>query len=100
MAKYRLTNKAVDDLSHIWKYTYEEWSESQADRYYQLLLSACSAIAEKPEVGKNYQDILGEIFGYGVGKHIIFYRKITEIEIEVVRILHRRMDLKHRIKEQ
>lgn len=100
MAKYRLSNKAVDDLSHIWNYTYEEWSETQADRYYELLLSACSAIAEKPEVGKNYQDITREIFGYGVGKHVIFYRKITETEIEVVRILHSRMDLKQRITEQ
>ena len=33
MAKYHLTNKAVDDLSEIWDYTYEVWSENQADKY-------------------------------------------------------------------
>lgn len=99
MAKYRFTNKGVDDLTHIWNYTYEEWSEAQADQYYELLLSACSAIAKNPKIGKNYPDIPGEIFGYGVGKHIIFYRKLTVAEIEVVRILHSRMDLKHRINE-
>jgi plasmid stabilization system protein ParE len=29
MAKYELTNKAVEDLTEIWKYTCEEWSEQQ-----------------------------------------------------------------------
>lgn len=31
MAKYLLTNKAAEDLSGIWNYTFEAWSEKQAD---------------------------------------------------------------------
>ena len=46
MAKYVLTNKAVDDLSKIWDYTYEIWSENQADKYYFEILSDCQALAE------------------------------------------------------
>ena len=38
MAKYILTNRAVDDLSEIWTYTYDVWSEKQADKYYNMLL--------------------------------------------------------------
>lgn len=34
-----------------------------------------------------------------VGKHIIFYRTTTGSAIEVVRILHQRMDLPNRLKE-
>ncbi len=34
MAKYTLTNKAVKDLSEIWNYTFDQWSERQADFYY------------------------------------------------------------------
>ncbi len=30
MAKFKLTNKAVEDLSKIWEYTFEVWSENQA----------------------------------------------------------------------
>lgn len=52
MAKYLLTNKAVEDLSAIWDYTYETWSEKQADKYYQLLMDACTRIAEKPAIGR------------------------------------------------
>ena len=33
MAKYKLTNKAVEDLSDIWNYTFDHWSERQADFY-------------------------------------------------------------------
>lgn len=33
MPKYILTNKAVEDLSTIWNYTFEVWSETQADKY-------------------------------------------------------------------
>ena len=35
MAKHKLTNKAVEDLTEIWNYTYDKWSEYQADKYYQ-----------------------------------------------------------------
>ncbi len=38
MAKYKLTNKAVEDLSKIWDYTFEVWSEQQADKYYDGLI--------------------------------------------------------------
>lgn len=30
MAKYKLTNKAVEDLNGIWDYTAYKWSEAQA----------------------------------------------------------------------
>ena len=32
MAKYHFTNKAVEDLSNIWNYTYEVWSEKQVEK--------------------------------------------------------------------
>ncbi len=38
MAKFRLTNKAVEDLAGIWNYTFDTWSENQADKYYKTLL--------------------------------------------------------------
>lgn len=46
MAKFHLSNKAVDDLDNIWQYTLETWSENQADAYYHDLLAACQNIAE------------------------------------------------------
>jgi toxin ParE1/3/4 len=97
MAKFKLTNNAVKDLTDIWNYTFEAWSESQADKYYKLLLNACSSIAKKPEIGKVYEEIYPELKGKRTLKHIIFYRVRDEQSIEIVRILHERMDLKNKL---
>lgn len=99
MAKYFLTKKAVEDLSSIWDYTYETWSEKQADKYYKLLIDTCKEISLTPAIGKNYEEIGNDIAGFRVGKHIIFYRETKSKEIEVIRILHERMDLKNKIDE-
>ena len=99
MSKYFLSNKAVDDLSKIWDYTYEVWSENQADKYYYELLEHCQELSENQSLGRNYIEIDLEIYGYKSGQHIIFYRTLNETEIEIVRFLHSRMDLKNRIEE-
>lgn len=61
MANYILTNKAVKDLSKIWDYTFEVWSENQADKYYYMLLDYCQALADKPGLGKIYNEINKDI---------------------------------------
>ena len=99
MAKYELTNKAVEDLSKIWDYTFKVWSEKQADKYYEMLISNCQEIADNPSLGKNYSVITQNLFGIKTNRHIIFYRTITKNDIEITRILHERMDLKKRILE-
>jgi len=93
MAKYKLTNKAVNDLTQIWNYTLENWSESQADKYYYMLLDNCEELANNPDFGKNYSGVIENLFGFKTSSHIIFYRRIEENEIEIIRILHEKMDL-------
>ncbi len=99
MAEYELTNKAVEDLTGIWEYTIEKWSEQQADKYYNLLLDSCRDIANNPELGKNYDGITEDLFGLKTNRHIIFYRQRINQPIEITRILHERMDLKNRLSE-
>jgi len=99
MAEYKLTNKAVVDLSKIWEYTFEVWSEKQADKYYDGLITNCEEIAKNPDLGKNYKGISKQLFGKKSNRHIIFYRILDENYIEITRILHERMDIKRRITE-
>ena len=99
MARYFFTNKAVEDLSKIYEYTFEFWSENQADKYYNEIIDYCEIISENPNIGKNYKEIDLEIFGFLANKHIIFYRILNLQEIEIERILGAEMDLKNRIKE-
>lgn len=99
MAKVILRKEAIDDLNDIWRYTFEEWSENQADKYYARIKFACKEIGENPDLGKKYKGIKLSLLGLKSGKHIIFYHQISDEEIEVIRILHERMDLKKRITE-
>ncbi|NBC84499.1 MAG: type II toxin-antitoxin system RelE/ParE family toxin [Bacteroidetes bacterium] len=92
MAEYNLTKKAVEDLAVIWEYTFNEWSEGQADKYYKILLDNCQDIANNPDIGKNYEGIASELFGQKVNRHIIFYRKLINKPVEITRIIHERMD--------
>ncbi len=99
MAKIIFRQKAVDDLNNIWNYTFEKWSEKQADKYYAILKTACNGIGENPEIGKKYDGIKDNLLGFKSGRHIIFYQQISNDKVEIIRILHERMDLKNRIPE-
>ena len=99
MPEYKLTNKAVTDLSKIWEYTFDIWSERQADKYYDGLISNCQEIAENPDLGKTYEGISKQLLGMKANRHIIFYRTMNEDYVEITRILHERMDLKKRMTE-
>jgi len=97
MAKYQFTRRALNDLTEIWDYTVREWSENQAEKYYNLIIASCMDLASNPKIGKSYEILSLNVFGYKCGEHIIFYRKVSEDEIEIERILHGMMDLKSKI---
>lgn len=97
MTKYSITNQAVEDLNSIWLYTCENWSENQANKYYDLLLKSISGIANNPTLGKQYKMITNNLYGLKVSRHIIFYRFEEGEAVLIVRILHERMDIETKI---
>ena len=99
MAKVILRQKAIDDLNDIWNYTFEQWSENQANKYYDSLKTTCNELGENPELGREYFGISRNLLGFKTGKHIIFYHLTSTNEVEIIRILHERMDLKTRLTE-
>jgi toxin ParE1/3/4 len=99
MAEYKLTNKAVEDLAKIWEYSFEAWSENQADKYHEMLISNCQEIADNSNLGKTYDRINESLLGMKANRHIIFYRTVNENYVEITRVLHERMDLKKGVSE-
>lgn len=97
MAKFSFTNRALDDLIEIWDYTVEQWSENQAQTYYNLIMASCLDLANNPQLGKSYNIVSQSLLGYKCGEHIIFYQEIIKNEIEIARVLHGMMDLKNKI---
>jgi toxin ParE1/3/4 len=99
MAKVIFRQQAIDDLNSIWIYTFDEWSENQADKHYTSIEFACLQIGENPELGKEYEEIKSNLLGLRIGKYIILYQVVNEQETEIIRILHERMDLIKRLNE-
>lgn len=96
--KYRISQQAIEDLDKIWIYTYNKWSKEQADRYFDLIVAEIDFIADNYMIGKSAEQTRKNYRVTKIKSHLIFYRKV-EIEIvEIVRILHQRMDVKKRLK--
>jgi len=97
--RYTISKKANQDIEKIWLYTYENWSLEQADRYYNLILDEIEFIAENFESGISV-DYLKEGYRASIVKsHIIFYKKSTSNIVEIIRVLHQKMDIENRIEE-
>ena len=97
---YKISKEAEKDLEKIWLYTFETWSLEQADYYYDLLLDEIEYLAENPKFGQDFSHLRKGYFRSRVKSHFIFYKiNLKNEEIEIIRILHERMDLKNRLKE-
>ena len=96
---YRISEKAVEDLENIWTYTLHKWSIEQADRYYNLIINEIEFITNNFMTGKSMNHIKKGYRASIVKSHLIFYRKSQDNQVEVIRILHQRMDVETRINE-
>ena len=94
MARFKLTHKAVEDLSKIWNDTFEILSENQADNYYNMLILSCKEITENSEMGKGYDTIFKNLVGIKINQHIFFYRTIKDGVVEIIRIINESADVK------
>lgn len=97
--KYRISEKAIEDLEKIWLYTLKKWSVEQADRYHNLIMNEIAFIATNFNLSRKIDYIRA---GYRISKvksHLIFYKKSEDNIIVIVRILHQNMDVENRIKD-
>lgn len=100
MIKIKISNEAQNDLEKIWLYSFETWSAEQADRYYNLILDEVEYLAENPDSGKDYGHLRKGYLCSKVKSHFIFYKvRQSENAIEIIRILHQRMDIENRLND-
>lgn len=99
MAEYIISEKALEDLNGLWIYTAENWSIEQANRYYDLIVDEIEFIAENFETTKDYGSVRKDYRYSKVKSHLVFCKIFENKQMEVVRILHERMDIKNRIND-
>lgn len=96
MTAYRLSPAAQSDVADIWNYTAEKWGIDQAEAYVRRVKRAVQAIAADYQLGRACEEIRSGYWKYLVGSHVLFYR-IDLDGIDVVRILHSRMDFERHL---
>jgi toxin ParE1/3/4 len=94
--RYVLSPRAQKDIDDIWEYTVEHWNVRQAEIYLRQIRRAIETVAAEPNIARACDDIRPGYWKYPAGSHVMFFR-ITDKGINVVRILHSRMDFERHL---
>jgi len=96
MVNFKLTPAANNDLKDIARYTEHKWGREKRNQYLIALDSRFVWLGDNPEFGKSRDEIKEGYLSYPEGRHVIFYRKVSE-HIEILGILHQNMDFKQHL---
>ena len=98
MGAYSLTNAAKADLKSVAIYTQRRWGKEQRRFYSRQFDDALLHLANNPDAGLSCDHIKEGYKKFPTGSHTIFFRIISEKEIQIVRILHKRMDVARQLR--
>ena len=87
-----LSPKAKADLSEIWDYTYSEWGVEQAEKYVRDLWSVMQEQTRELTKSVDIGDVRKGYRKVRSGSHVVFFKVTREGVVDVVRILHQKMD--------
>lgn len=93
MREIRKQFRAQRDLLDIWLYSYREWGIEQADTYVDAIDDSVAMLATRPLAGRLCEEVGDGLRRIAVSRHRVFYL-VSDEAIDIVRILHERMDLR------
>jgi toxin ParE1/3/4 len=108
MARFRLARPAQIDLANILVTSAERWSVEGRQRYAALLVAAMRQVASEPEgaLSRKRPELGSRLRSFHIRYarstpvaakvrrpvHVLYYRLARDGVIEIVRVLHERMD--------
>jgi toxin ParE1/3/4 len=90
--RFRLSVAADADLRKIAEYTLQHWGQPQRDAYISALFDAFSRLAKTPQIATTADELRQGYRKFPQGSHVIFFRSSHSHSIEIIRVLHKRMD--------
>src|SRR5688500_5260666 len=90
MSGYFLSQRAVEDLETIYRYTYRRFGETQADSYLLGLEETLRELAQTPSLAVSVDDVRPGYRKALYQKHAVYFR-VEENGIFVARVLHQQM---------
>ncbi|MCD6581012.1 MAG: type II toxin-antitoxin system RelE/ParE family toxin [Desulfuromusa sp.] len=94
MAIFTLTEAAKSDLKDIARFTQKRWGLEQRNKYLKTLDDCFHQLASNPATGRACNEIKVGYYKFSTESHMIFYRKKSDLKIQIVRVLHESMDVK------
>jgi toxin ParE1/3/4 len=106
--RYRTTKAADADYDTILRFTLKRWGKAQFSSYRQLLNDAITAVAREPDRLNSHgrDEVRNGIRSFHIGlaatrpalgRHVLYYRVAADGVVEIIRILHDRMELSSKI---
>ena len=92
MSRFKLSERAVQDLREISTYTKKEWGAEQERQYRQQLELELQRLSLNANRGRRREEIGHGIRSFKVASHIAFYVQDDD-GITVLRLLHPRRDI-------
>jgi toxin ParE1/3/4 len=87
-----LSSKAQDDLGAIWDYTVQRWGADQAEHYIRDIQDAVLGLVAGTKPSQPIDDIRPGYRKALIGVHLLLFRVEDTGAVNIVRILHSRMD--------
>ncbi len=97
MAGYKLTQKALGDVSAALARLHSEVSPEAADKLERQLFVAFTELGAMPGIGHRRADLTAKnVFFYASRPYVIVLRRMKTY-VQVLHVLHERQDIKERI---
>ena len=93
MATLTLTEAAKNDLKDIAWFTQKRWEFEQRNKYLRILDDSFHEPANNPATGMACNKIKVGYYKFPIQSHMVFYRQKGDLKIQIVRILHKSMDV-------
>ncbi|CAG23065.1 type II toxin-antitoxin system RelE/ParE family toxin [Photobacterium profundum] len=97
MNHFIVTNKAKSDLIDIARYTQKNWGINRRNSYLKQFDDSFHSLAREPMIGICCEYIKAGYRKFPQGSHIIYYRQNESQSIEIIRVLHKSMDVNRNI---
>ena len=93
MPAYKLSRKAVSDLIGIGRYTERKWNIEQRNVYLKQIDDCFTKLSDNPNLGVKCDYVKKGYRKFPQGSHIIFYQLSSDDTVEIIRVLHKSMDV-------
>ena len=94
---YKLA-KAKLDLIDVWLYTFNQWGESQADKYLDDLETSLHRLVEQPLICRERTQFNPPVRIHHYKHHLIVYTILSD-GIKIIRVLHENMNVDTQLEE-